>query len=64
LREAIGTPLAPNEQISIQYEIAAIHAALGEVATAAAFARGRALTLEQVLEDATQEVEPAAPDGA
>jgi non-specific serine/threonine protein kinase len=50
LREAIGAPLAPVERPEYERDIAAVRAALSEEEFAAAWAQGRAMTLEQAIE--------------
>jgi predicted ATPase len=49
LRAAIGAPLAPNEQAEYDRDVAVARAALDEAAFAAAWAQGRALSLEQAI---------------
>jgi non-specific serine/threonine protein kinase len=56
LRAALGAPLPPNEQATIEREVAALRAALGEDAAAMAEATGRVMTPEQAIEDAFEEV--------
>jgi predicted ATPase len=54
LREALGRPLPPVERADYEREVGAVRAALGEKAFAAAWAAGRAMTLEQVITDALE----------
>jgi predicted ATPase/DNA-binding SARP family transcriptional activator len=49
LREAIGSPLPPNKREESERRLAAVRAALGEEAFAAAWAKGRSMTLEQAI---------------
>jgi len=49
LREGIGSPRSPIEQEQFDGEVTAIRSALGEAAFAAAFAEGRALTMEEAI---------------
>jgi hypothetical protein len=49
LRAAIATPLAPGERADYDRYVAATHAALGEEAFAAAWAAGRALSVDQAI---------------
>jgi hypothetical protein len=49
LREALGAPLPPVERAHYDRSVAATRAALGEEAFAAAWAEGRALSLEQAI---------------
>ncbi len=49
LRAAIGVPLPPNERDRYDREVAALREALGEEAFAAAWAAGRAMTLEEAV---------------
>jgi hypothetical protein len=49
LREAQGRPLPPVERADYEREVGAVRAVLGEEAFAAAWAAGRAMTLEQVI---------------
>jgi hypothetical protein len=49
LREAIGTPLPPADRAEHDRSVAAVRTALGEEAFAAAWAEGRALTLEHAV---------------
>jgi hypothetical protein len=55
LREWVGVPLPPTEQANYELLVAAIHAALGEEAFAAAWAAGRALSLEDAVSLALDE---------
>jgi predicted ATPase/class 3 adenylate cyclase len=50
LREVMGAPRIPVEQERFDREVAEARSALGEVAFAAAFEEGRAMTLEQAVE--------------
>ncbi len=50
LREAMGTPIPPVYRARYERSVSAARAQLGEKAFAAAWAEGRALTLEQVLD--------------
>ena len=58
LREAIGSPLGPLGQAEMDRDVAAIRASLGEPAFAQAWAEGRALTLEQAIDDALSREAP------
>jgi hypothetical protein len=58
LRETLGAPQPPQEQAEVEQAVAATRAALGEDAWAAAFAAGRALSLEQALAEALERVVP------
>jgi tetratricopeptide (TPR) repeat protein len=49
LREAMGTPMPPVYRADYERSVAAARAQLGEKAFAAAWAKGRMMTLEQVL---------------
>jgi DNA-binding CsgD family transcriptional regulator len=49
LREAIGAPIPPVERANYERAIAVAHAKLGERTFSAAWAEGRALTVEQAL---------------
>jgi hypothetical protein len=49
LREAIGTPLLPDERADYEQTLAAARTALGEEAFARVWAEGRATPLEQVI---------------
>jgi predicted ATPase/class 3 adenylate cyclase len=51
-REALEAPQPANEQADVAQAVATARAALGEEAWAAAFAAGRALTLEEALAEA------------
>ncbi len=62
LREAIGAPLPPVWRADYKRSVAAARTYLGEQAFAAAWAEGRAMTLEEVLaarEPATPTLAPA-----
>jgi hypothetical protein len=50
--EAIGAAMWPADQIEYQRNVAALRAVLGEAGFAAAWAAGRALTLEQAIAEA------------
>ncbi len=50
LRDTMGTPIAPVYRADYDRSVAAVHTQLGEKAFAAAWAAGRTMTLEQVLE--------------
>jgi hypothetical protein len=52
LRETIGTPPTPEEQIENEQVMPTIRAQLDEAAFNAAWAEGRALTMEQANADA------------
>jgi hypothetical protein len=58
LREKIGAPLRPVEQLAYDHDIAALHAALGEEAFLASWAEGKMMTLEQALSHALGDDEP------
>jgi hypothetical protein len=49
LREALGTPLPPEQRAGHDRAVQAAHAALSEEAFAAAWAEGRALPLEEAV---------------
>jgi tetratricopeptide (TPR) repeat protein len=49
VRETIGAPLPPVERSDHDRHVAAVHARLSEEAFAAAWAKGRAMTLEQAI---------------
>ncbi len=53
LREAIRAPVAPANQADHDRKVSAARSALGEQAFAAAWAEGRAMTLEQAISEAT-----------
>ena len=55
LRETIGAPQPPLEQAEVEQAVAEARAALGEAVWAAAFAAGRALSLEQAIAEALDE---------
>jgi hypothetical protein len=55
LREAIGTPFARVEQEAHRRRLSRVRALLGEEAFAAAWAEGRAMTVEQAMADALNE---------
>jgi tetratricopeptide (TPR) repeat protein len=63
LREATSTPLLRSRRADHEQQVAAVHADLGEEAFAAAWAEGRALTLEHAVAFAlADDVQP--PPGA
>ena len=63
LREAMGAPLPPSDRKEYDRDEAAVRTALGEEASATAWAEGRAMTLEQAIELALEELEsPARPN--
>jgi predicted ATPase/class 3 adenylate cyclase len=49
LREEIGVPLSPRERVQYDHDVSAVHAGLGEVAFAAAWATGRAMPPEHFI---------------
>ena len=55
VRERLGTPLTASSQTDVEQAVAAAQTALGEEAWAAAFAAGRALSLEQTIAEALKE---------
>jgi tetratricopeptide (TPR) repeat protein len=55
LREAIGAPLPPSERVDYDRDVAGARAQLGEEAFAAAWAAGRAMTVEQAISEALAE---------
>jgi predicted ATPase/class 3 adenylate cyclase len=55
LREAIGTPRRADEELDTDVAIAAARAALGEERWGAAYAAGRALSLEEAVAEALDE---------
>jgi|SRR5579871_57973 len=55
LREAIGSPLSPNEKEELDRKVATARASLGEEAFAEAWEQGQAMTIEQAIEYALQE---------
>ena len=57
LREAMGTPIPPVYRADYDHSLAAARAQLGEQAFATAWAEGRTMSLEQVL-DASQRLSP------
>ncbi|HET9979886.1 MAG TPA: tetratricopeptide repeat protein, partial [Ktedonobacterales bacterium] len=66
LRENTGAPLPANERADVEEAVAAARAALGEEAWAAAFAAGRALSLEEAVTEALgtdQTMQEALADG-
>jgi DNA-binding CsgD family transcriptional regulator len=58
LREAMGTPIPPVFRTDYDRSVVAARAQLGEKAFAAAWAEGRAMTLEQALAAQTPALEP------
>jgi tetratricopeptide (TPR) repeat protein len=52
LRAALNTPLSANERIDIEHSVAALRAQLDQATFAAAWAAGRAMTLEQAIAEA------------
>jgi predicted ATPase len=52
VRDAIGAPIPPHDRISHGRLVASVRHALGEAAASAAWTRGRALPLEQIIQDA------------
>ena len=52
LREASAKPRSAGERVSHDRQAAALRTTLGEAAFAAAWAAGRALTLDQVIAEA------------
>jgi len=59
LRERVGAPLRAGRRANMEREAAVAQAALGEAAWAAAFAAGRALTLEGAITEALGDDESA-----
>ena len=57
LREAIHAPLPPNEREQYARDLAAVRATLGEEAFSAAWAAGRAMTIEQAMEYALEKTD-------
>jgi hypothetical protein len=57
LRETLGTPQASWERENVEQTVAPARAALGEEEWAAAFAAGRALSLEQAIAEALGQVD-------
>jgi predicted ATPase/DNA-binding SARP family transcriptional activator len=55
LREAINSPLPPNEREEYDRDLAVVRLALGEEVFAAVWAEGRAMTLEQAMRFALSE---------
>ena len=55
--EAHGAPLSAKGRAEAEQDVAAARAALGEDAWAAAFAAGRALSLEQAIAEALSEAD-------
>jgi predicted ATPase/class 3 adenylate cyclase len=58
LREVLGAPQPPHQRADIEGAVAAAQATLGEEAWAAAFAVGRALTLEEAVAEALEKSSP------
>jgi tetratricopeptide (TPR) repeat protein len=56
LRAAIGAPLPPNEQATIEQEVIALRTALGGTTFDVAAATGQAMPLNQAIEDAAEEI--------
>ena len=56
LRESIGAPLPPRDREEYERDVAALREALGEERFAAAWADGRALSLERAMDVALREV--------
>jgi hypothetical protein len=54
-REALGTPLWPVGRLAYERDLATLRAALGQEAFAAEWAAGRALTLDEAIEQALGE---------
>jgi hypothetical protein len=59
LRERVGAPLRAGRQGNMERETAVARAALGEASWAAAFAAGRALTVEEAITEALGDDESA-----
>ena len=59
LREGIGAPLPPSERTRYDQQVAQVRSVIGEDAFAAAWAEGRAMTLEQVVKYALEEPDDA-----
>jgi tetratricopeptide (TPR) repeat protein len=57
VREALGAPQPPQERADVDQAVEVARAALGEAAWAAAFAAGRAMTLEDAIVEALDENE-------
>jgi DNA-binding CsgD family transcriptional regulator len=60
LRETVGAPVAADDRELYERDVAAVRAALDETAFAAAWAAGRALSIEEAVAEAMA-VEPSAP---
>jgi predicted ATPase/class 3 adenylate cyclase len=60
LRDSVGAPVSPRERMSNDVNVGAMRAALGESRFAAAWAEGRAMTLEQAVAYALDE--PTSPE--
>jgi non-specific serine/threonine protein kinase len=58
LREAVGAPLAPVDLPSHERNVAAVRAHIDETSWEAAWAEGKAMTLEEAVEYALSEEEP------
>lgn len=50
LRDTIGAPLPPSARVGVDHDVAAIRRVVGEEAFTAAWAQGRAMTLDQAVE--------------
>jgi predicted ATPase len=59
LREAMGAPLPPADRAEHERSVAAVRAALGEEAVAAAWAAGRAMSLDEAIALALDEAREA-----
>ena len=55
LRQIMGAPLPPSDRAEYERNVAAVRAQLGEEMFAAAWAEGRAMTMEQAVEYASRE---------
>jgi hypothetical protein len=49
LRAGLGLPVPPSERAAQEHAVAAAHAALGEDAFAAAWAKGQSMSLEHAI---------------
>jgi hypothetical protein len=58
VRETLGAPIPSPERTELEEAVAPARAALGEEQWAAAFAAGRALTLEEAVAEALEESSP------
>jgi hypothetical protein len=54
LRDTVGSPLSPMDRTDREHALAAVCALLEEEAFAAAWAEGQALTVDQVVAEASQ----------